>query len=105
MRRRDFLKLGLAGLEAWMIHPFFELSAYAKERLGGKQVSRHTKKFLKGVFVNFARLDAGSSVFWKATSWPRSEETRYIRTAEESYVQEAWPGLIWLTIRSASLLP
>jgi len=36
-------------MQAIVFHPFLELSAYAKEKLGGKQVSRHTKKFLKGI--------------------------------------------------------
>jgi len=49
MIRRDFLKLCLVGLQTYLFHPFLELSAYAKEVLGGKQVSRHTKKFLKGI--------------------------------------------------------
>jgi len=49
MIRRDFLKLFLLGMQTFLFHPFLELSAYAKEKLGGKQVSRHTKKFLKGI--------------------------------------------------------
>jgi len=36
-------------MQAIVFYPFLELSAYAKEKLGGKQVSRHTKKFLKGI--------------------------------------------------------
>lgn len=36
-------------MQAIVLQPFLELSAYAKEKLGGKQVSRHTKKFLKGI--------------------------------------------------------
>src|SRR3990170_5541876 len=49
MIRRDFLKFCLASMQAIVLQPFLELSAYAKEKLGGKQVSRHTKKFLKGI--------------------------------------------------------
>jgi anaerobic selenocysteine-containing dehydrogenase len=49
MIRRDFLKLCLVGLQTYLFHPFLELSAYAKEAFGGKQVSRHTNKFLKGI--------------------------------------------------------
>src|SRR4030065_1939171 len=49
MIRRDFLKLCRVGLQTYLFHPFLELSAYAKEVLGGKQVSRHTKKFLEGI--------------------------------------------------------
>jgi anaerobic selenocysteine-containing dehydrogenase len=49
MRRRNFLKLCLVGMQTFLFHPFLELTAYAKERLGGKQVSRHTNKFLKGI--------------------------------------------------------
>ena len=48
MIRRNFLKLCLVGMQTFLFHPFLELSAYAKEVLGGKQVSRHTNKFLKG---------------------------------------------------------
>src|SRR4030042_1418702 len=49
MIRRNFLKLCLVGMQTFLFHPFLELTAYAKERLGGKQVSRHTNKFLKGI--------------------------------------------------------
>src|SRR4030067_2572833 len=49
MIRRNFLKLCLVGMQTFLFHPFLELSAYAKEVLGGKQVSRHTNKFLKGI--------------------------------------------------------
>jgi anaerobic selenocysteine-containing dehydrogenase len=49
MIRRDFLKFCLVAMQTFVFHPFLELSAYAKEVLGGKQVSRHTKKFLKGI--------------------------------------------------------
>lgn len=48
MRRRDFLKLCLGSSQALLFSPFLELSAYAKEPLG-RQVSRHTKKSLKGI--------------------------------------------------------
>ena len=49
MIRRNFLKLCLGGAQALLFTPFLELTAYAKEAWGGKQVSRHTKKPLKGV--------------------------------------------------------
>jgi len=49
MKRRDFLKLCLVSIQAFLFHTFLELSAYAKEVLGGKQVSRHTNKLLKGI--------------------------------------------------------
>ncbi|MGQ9645364.1 MAG: molybdopterin-dependent oxidoreductase, partial [Thermodesulfobacteriota bacterium] len=48
MRRRDFLKWCLGSSQALLFSPFLELSAYAKEPLG-RQVSRHTKKSLKGI--------------------------------------------------------
>jgi anaerobic selenocysteine-containing dehydrogenase len=49
MIRRKFLKLCLGGAQALLFTPFLELSAYAREAWGGKQVSRHTKKPLKGI--------------------------------------------------------
>lgn len=49
MIRRNFLKLCFVGIQTVLFHRFLEISAYAKEVLGGKQVSRHTKKFLKGI--------------------------------------------------------
>ncbi|MGQ9508943.1 MAG: molybdopterin-containing oxidoreductase family protein [Thermodesulfobacteriota bacterium] len=49
MIRRQFLKLCLMGLQTALFHPLFEISTYAKEKLGGRHVSRHTKKFLKGI--------------------------------------------------------
>jgi len=49
MIRRDFLKLCLVTMQTFVFHPFLELTAYAKEVFGGKQVSRHTKKLLKGI--------------------------------------------------------
>jgi len=49
MRRREFLKLCLGSAQALLFTPFLELSAYAREAWGGKQVSRHTKKPLKGI--------------------------------------------------------
>jgi thiosulfate reductase/polysulfide reductase chain A len=49
MIRRDFLKLCFVSMQAFLFHPLLALSAYAKEVWGGKQVSRHTKKFLKGI--------------------------------------------------------
>jgi anaerobic selenocysteine-containing dehydrogenase len=36
-------------MQALMLQPFFGLSAYAKEVFGGKQVSLHTRKSLKGI--------------------------------------------------------
>jgi thiosulfate reductase/polysulfide reductase chain A len=36
-------------MQAFIFHPLLKLSAYAKEVFGGKQVSRHTGKFLKGI--------------------------------------------------------
>ena len=49
MIRREFLKLCLGGAQALLFTPFLELSAYAREAWGGKQVSRHTNKPLKGI--------------------------------------------------------
>ena len=49
MKRREFLKLCLGTAQAVLFQPFFELTAYARETWGGKQVSRHTQKPLKGV--------------------------------------------------------
>src|SRR4030043_1957226 len=49
MIRRDFLKLCLGSIPAFLFHHYFGFSAYAKEAFEGKQVSRHTKKPLKGV--------------------------------------------------------
>jgi thiosulfate reductase/polysulfide reductase chain A len=49
MKRRDFLKLCLGSIPAFLLHRYLGLSAYAKEAFGGKQVSRYTKKFLKGI--------------------------------------------------------
>jgi thiosulfate reductase/polysulfide reductase chain A len=49
MKRRDFLKLCLGSIPAFLFHQYLGLSAYAKEVFGGKQVSRYTKKFLKGI--------------------------------------------------------
>jgi thiosulfate reductase/polysulfide reductase chain A len=49
MIRRDFLKLCLGTVQALLFHPFLGLSAYAKEAWGGKQVSRHTRKSLRGI--------------------------------------------------------
>ena len=43
------MKLCLGGAQALLFTPFLELSAYAREAWGGKQVSRHTKKPLKGI--------------------------------------------------------
>lgn len=49
MIRRDFLKFCLLGMQTLIIHPLLELSAYARDVVGGKQASRHTKKLLKGI--------------------------------------------------------
>ena len=49
MIRRDFLKLCLGAVQALILQPLFEISANARETWGGKQVSRHTKKPLKGI--------------------------------------------------------
>ena len=49
MIRRDFLKLCLVTMQTFVFQPFLELTAYAKEVFGGKQVSRHTRKSLKGI--------------------------------------------------------
>ncbi len=49
MNRRDFIKYCLVGTQALLLPTLFESSAHAKEELGGKQVSRHTKRLLKGV--------------------------------------------------------
>lgn len=49
MIRRNFLKLCLIGIQTLLWNPFLDFSSYAKEKLGGKHVSRHTKKFLRGI--------------------------------------------------------
>ena len=49
MIRRDFLKFCLVTMQTFVFHPLLEFSAYAKEVFEGKQVSRHTKKLLKGI--------------------------------------------------------
>src|SRR4030043_2301054 len=49
MKRRDFLKLCLGSMRAFLLQHYLGLSAYAKEVFGGQQVSRHTKKLLKGI--------------------------------------------------------
>ncbi len=49
MRRREFLKLCLSSSQALLFTPFLELTAHGREPWGGKQVSRHTKKPLKGI--------------------------------------------------------
>jgi len=49
MIRRDFLKLCLGTVQTLLMQPLLGLPAYAREAWGGKQVSRHTKKPLKGV--------------------------------------------------------
>ena len=49
MRRREFLKICLRSAQALLFAPFLKLPAYAREAWGGRQVSRHTKKPLKGI--------------------------------------------------------
>jgi anaerobic selenocysteine-containing dehydrogenase len=49
MIRRDFLKLCFGSVPAFLFHHYLGFSAYAKEVFGGKQVSRHTRKSLKGI--------------------------------------------------------
>jgi anaerobic selenocysteine-containing dehydrogenase len=49
MNRRHFLKLCLGSIPAFLLHRYLSLSAYAKDVFGGKQVSRHTGKPLRGV--------------------------------------------------------
>ena len=49
MRRRDFLKLCLGSIPAFLFQHYLGISAYAKEVFGGKQVSRHTGRSLKGI--------------------------------------------------------
>jgi len=49
MIRRDFLKLCLGSIPAFLFHHYLVLSAYAKEVFGREQVSRHTRKSLKGI--------------------------------------------------------
>ncbi len=43
------MKYCLTGIQVLIFHPLLELSAYAREVLGGKQVSRHTRKLLQGI--------------------------------------------------------
>ncbi len=49
MIRRNFLRLCLISAQAFVFQPFLAFSAHAKEVFGGKQVSRHTRKSLKGI--------------------------------------------------------
>jgi len=49
MNRRDFFKLCLGSVQAFLFQHYLGLSAYAKEVFGGRQVSRHTRKPLKGI--------------------------------------------------------
>ena len=49
MIRRDFLKLCLGAVQALLFQPLLELPVDAREAWGGKLVSRHTKKPLRGV--------------------------------------------------------
>jgi len=37
------------GIQTILFNPFIQVFSYAQEKIGGKQVSRHTKKFLKGI--------------------------------------------------------
>ena len=47
--RRDFLKACLSGVGVFLVEHYFPLFSYAREIIGGRQVSRYTGKFLKGV--------------------------------------------------------
>jgi len=47
--RRDFLKACLSGVGCFLLEHYFSLFSYAKEILGGRQVSRYTGKFLRGI--------------------------------------------------------
>ncbi len=47
--RRDFLKACLAGVGTFLLEHYFSAYAYAREVLGGRQVSRYTGKFLRGI--------------------------------------------------------
>ncbi len=49
MIRREFLKWCLRAVQAVSLLSFFASSARARDAWGGKQVSRHTKKPLKGI--------------------------------------------------------
>ncbi|MGB9627552.1 MAG: molybdopterin-containing oxidoreductase family protein [Thermodesulfobacteriota bacterium] len=49
MNRRDFIKYCLVGTQTLLFPSLLSLPAHAKEELGGKQVSRHTKRPLKGI--------------------------------------------------------
>jgi anaerobic selenocysteine-containing dehydrogenase len=47
--RRDFLKACLSGAGCFLLEHYLSLFSYAREILGGRQVSRYTGKFLKGI--------------------------------------------------------
>jgi thiosulfate reductase/polysulfide reductase chain A len=47
--RRDFLKACLSGVGCFLLEHYLSLFSYAKEILGGRQVSRYTGKFLRGI--------------------------------------------------------
>lgn len=47
--RRDFLKACLCGVGGFLLEHYFSLYSYAKEILGGRQVHRYTRKFLRGI--------------------------------------------------------
>ena len=49
MIRRDFLKACLSGVGAFLVDHYFSIFSYAREIIGGRQVSRYTGKFLKGI--------------------------------------------------------
>jgi anaerobic selenocysteine-containing dehydrogenase len=47
--RRDFLKACLSGAGCFLLEHYLSLFSYAREILGGRQVSRYTGKFLRGI--------------------------------------------------------
>jgi len=47
--RRDFLKACLSGVGCFFLEHYLSLFSYAREILGGRQVSRYTGKFLRGI--------------------------------------------------------
>jgi len=49
MIRRDFLKFCLGSVPAFLFLPFSTISSYARDTWGGKHVSRHTNKPLRGI--------------------------------------------------------
>ena len=47
--RRDFLKACLSGIGCFFLEHYFSFFSYAREFFGGRQVSRYTGKFLRGI--------------------------------------------------------